>query len=100
MEPDRFDDVESRILEEDPEPPDPRSRLRRRVAVVMAASLIAGGSMAAAASALTGGGDEPASAAPKVTRDAEGWMRYAPTGGHRPCRRGEHGAKPSSAPRY
>jgi hypothetical protein len=34
MEPDRFDDVESKILEEDPAPPDPRSLLRRRAALL------------------------------------------------------------------
>jgi hypothetical protein len=96
MEPDRFDDVESTILEA-PEPPE-RGPLRRRVALVMAVSLIAGGGMAAGASALTGGG-EPAATAPKVTRDAEGWMRYAPAGRH-PCHRGEHNRSTSSDLRY
>jgi hypothetical protein len=96
MEPDRFDDVESTILEA-PEPSE-RGRLRRRVALVMAVSLIAGGSLAAGASALTSSG-ETAAAPPKLTRDAEGWMRYAPLKGH-PCHRGEHKRAPSSDLRY
>ena len=96
MEPDRFDDVESTILEA----PEPRERnpLRRRVALVMTVGLIASGGLSAGASALTESGDEAAKAAPKVTRDADGWMRYKRDG--RPCRRGEHHRSSSSDLRY
>jgi hypothetical protein len=96
MEPDRFDDVESTILEA----PAPRERnpLRRRVALVMACGLILAGGMAAAADALTTSGDEAAKAAPKVTRDSGGWMRYTRDG--HPCHRGEHRRAPASDLRY
>jgi hypothetical protein len=95
MEPDRFDDVESTILEA----PAPRERnpLRRRVAIVMVAGLVLAGGMAAAADALTTSGQEAAQAAPKVTR-GEGWMRY--TRGSHPCHRGEHRRAPASDLRY
>ena len=93
MEPDRFDDVESTILEA----PEPRERnpLRRRVALVMTAGLILAGGMAAGADALTTSGDEAAQAAPKVHR---GVTTYGPS--WRPCHRGEHHRAPSSDLRY
>jgi len=95
MEPDRFDDVESTILEA----PAPRERnpLRRRVALVMTVGLVLAGGMAAGADALTTSGDEAAKTAPKVTR-GDGWMRYAPSG--HPCHRGEHRRAPASDLRY
>jgi hypothetical protein len=94
MEPDRFDDVESTILEA----PAPRERnpLRRRVALVMTAGLVLAGGMAAGADALTTSGDESAQAAPKVQH--RGWTTYAPSG--HPCHRGEHRRAPASDLRY
>jgi hypothetical protein len=71
--PDRFDDVEFRMLEQ-PEPPG-RPRLRRwtltALSAVLATGLFAGG-----ASALTGEDRAPAA-------KAEGWESYAPVGGHK-----------------
>jgi hypothetical protein len=97
MEPDRFDDVESTILEA----PEPRERnlLRRRVALVMVVGLTLAGGMAAAADALTSSGNEPAApASAPASKAGHGWTTYAP--GH-PCHRGErHRAAPSSDLRY
>lgn len=98
MEPDRFDDVESTILEVS-EPPG-RGPLRRRVALVMAVVLIASGGLAAGASALTGGGDQPTAAPPRVMRNADDVL-FAPTG--HPCHAGQgarHHAASASGPRY
>ena len=95
MEPDRFDDVESTILEA-PEPR-PRNPLRRRVALVMVVGLTLAGGMAAGADALTSGSAEPAATAPKST-SGEGWMRYSRDG--HPCRRGEHHRSSTSELRY
>jgi hypothetical protein len=56
VEPDRFDDVEFRVLEE-PDPPRPphiARRRRRRVVMAAALSVTAAGCLAAGASALTG----------------------------------------------
>ena len=94
MEPDRFDDVESTILEA----PAPRERnpLRRRVALVMTVGLALAGGMAAGADALTTSSSEAAQAAPKVQH--RGWMEYAPVG--HPCHRGEHRRAPASDLRY
>jgi hypothetical protein len=95
MEPDRFDDVESTILEA----PAPRERnpLRRRVALVMVAGLTLAGGMAAGADALTTSTSEAAkTAAPKVQH--RGWTSYAPMG--HPCHRGEHRRAPASDLRY
>jgi hypothetical protein len=96
MEPDRFDDVESTILEA----PAPRERnpLRRRVALVMAAGLVLAGGMSAAADALTTSGQKAAQAAPKVQH--RGWTEYAPMSGYHPCHRGQHHRAPASDPRY
>jgi FtsH-binding integral membrane protein len=95
MEPDRFDDVESTILEA----PAPRERnaLRRRVALVMATGLVLAGGMAAAADALTASAQTPT--APKAQQH-RGWMEYAPMPGSRPCHRGEHRRAPASDLRY
>jgi hypothetical protein len=88
MEPERFDDVESRILE-GPEPPRRRPAARRRWAVAGAAAVLAAGGLSAGASALSGSGDEPAAKAkrPAVTRNADGipFVRSGPE-----CRAGEH----------
>jgi hypothetical protein len=95
MEPDRFDDVESTILEA----PQPRERnpLRRRMALIMTLGLLATGGLSAGASALTQSGDEPTPTPPKVER-GEGWMRYAPiSGSHHPCHRGDHRRAPASS---
>jgi len=94
MEPDRFDDVESTILEA----PAPRERnpLRRRVALVMAVGLMLAGGMAAGADALTTSGDEAAKVVPKLQH--RGWTPYAPTG--HACHRGEHRSAPASDLRY
>ena len=94
MEPDRFDDVESTILEA----PEPRERnpLRRRMALVMTLGLLATGGLSAGASALTQSGKATPTAPAKTTK--RGWMGYAPmTGHHRPCHRGEHRRAPASS---
>jgi hypothetical protein len=90
MEPDRFDDVASRIVE-GPEPPRRRSRRPRRWALVVAASVLTAGALAAGASALTGSGDDrraPAArkAPAKVSHTADGvpYVRSGPE-----CRAGE-----------
>jgi hypothetical protein len=81
--PDRFDDVEFRMLEQ-PEPPG-RPRLRRWTLTALSA-VLATGMFAAGASALTG--EERAPAA-----KSEGWESYVPLGGKkggRDCERGKH----------
>ena len=98
MEPDRFDDVESTILEA-PEPR-PRNPLRRRMALVMAIGLTLSAGMAAGASALTQSGEKgPPPKAPSKADRGEGWMEYAPMPGYHehPCHRGEHKRAPASS---
>jgi hypothetical protein len=93
MPPDRFDDVEFRIIDA----PEPRPRRGRRWAAAGAATVLAVGALAAGASALTGGDDTPPAAAPP-TKDTQqfhhrfghrghgchhhdggsGWSGYAP----------------------
>jgi hypothetical protein len=89
--PDRFDDVEFRMLEQ-PEPPG-RPRLRRwtltALSAVLATGLFAGG-----ASALTG--DERAPAA----KQAEGWESYGPLKKGRDCDRRHKGADRNREVRY
>ena len=98
MEPDRFDDVESTILEA----PQPRegNPLRRRMALVMAIGLTLTGGMAAGADALTSS-SEPARTPTKVTRDADGIPVIRD--GH-PCKAGQggrrHHGSSSSSLRY
>jgi hypothetical protein len=60
MPPDRFDDVEFRIIDA----PEPRPRRSRRWVAAGAATVLAVGALAAGASALTGGEDAPPTAAP------------------------------------
>ena len=64
MEPDRFDDVEFRVLESpEPAPRPPRRRRRRhgRWAFAMAVAAVTMGALAAGASALTDSAQAPAS---------------------------------------
>jgi hypothetical protein len=70
MPPDRFDDVEFRIIDApDPRPP----RRRRRWLAAGAGAILAAGALAAGASALTGGDD----AAPAAKPPADGsWSPY------------------------
>src|SRR4051812_29361874 len=63
MEPDRFDDVSARILEDSP-PPSRPPRRRRRWLLATVISLLAAGGLAAGASALTSGSAPAAPAAP------------------------------------
>ena len=65
MAPDRFDDVDIRFMEDDPEPPRRAPSLRRRMTVALSAWILAAGVLAAGASALTGSSDE-AAAGPKA----------------------------------
>ena len=70
MEPDRFDDVEFRVLES-PEPPPrpPRRRRHRRMGFALGVSLVTAGALAAGASALTDSAQAPVSK--KLSRSAE-----------------------------
>jgi hypothetical protein len=93
MPPDRFDDMEFRIIDA----PEPGPRRGRRWVAAGAATILAVGALAAGASALTGGDDAtPPAAAPPATdtqfhhgfRDhrhgchhhdgGSGWSGYAP----------------------
>jgi hypothetical protein len=58
VEPDRFDDVEFRVMER-PDPPRRPPRVRRW-ALALAGGVLAAGALAAGASALGGGGDQQA----------------------------------------
>jgi hypothetical protein len=60
MPPDRFDDVEFRIVDA----PEPGPRRGRRWVAAGAATVLAVGALAAGASALTGGEDAPPAASP------------------------------------
>src|SRR3954452_4430472 len=92
MPPDRFDDVEFRIIDA----PEPRPRRGRRWVAAGAATLLAAGALSAGASALTGGDDAPTAASPPAPDSqvhpgsgrhrhgchhhdgGSGWSRYAP----------------------
>src|SRR3954451_2161328 len=63
MEPDRFDDVAFRMIEE-PEPPSRPPRRRRRWLVATAASVVLAGAPAPRASALAGSGEQPPAVPP------------------------------------
>jgi hypothetical protein len=87
MEPHRFDDVESRIVEE-PAPPAPRRHQRRlgHAAIVLTAAAVLTGTLAAGASALTSTAQAPTrEAAKSQTSKKHGWA------GKRDgkCRRGD-----------
>ena len=85
MEPDRFDDVAFRMIEE-PAPIPARARLRRRVALVLTSAIVAAGGMAAGADALTGSGEEgsrPAAKSSFISHGADGRRGDCPAGkGH------------------
>ena len=73
MEPNRFDDVEIRIVEEPVEPRTPRRSRRVGPAVLaMTAALALTGSLAAGASALTSTAQAPTRASEKATGH-DGW---------------------------
>lgn len=86
MEPNRFDDVESRIVEE-PSPPAPRRRPRRLGHAALAATAVAvlAGSLAAGASALTSTAQAPTRAAKQERAIQKQDHRW----GHHRCHRGE-----------
>jgi hypothetical protein len=101
MEPDRFDDVGSRIIE-GPDDEAPPAR-RRRWGLVAIASVLAAGALAAGASALTTS-EEPAAPAakqrPKVSYTADG-IPIVHSG--RGCKAGQahrRGHEAASTPRY
>jgi hypothetical protein len=87
MEPNRFDDVETRIVEE-PAPPRPRRHHRRigHAAIAITAAAVLAGSLAAGASALTSTAQAPTrEAAKSQSFNKHGWA------GKRDgkCRRGD-----------
>jgi hypothetical protein len=89
MEPDRFDDVEFRILESPeppPRPPRPPRRRRRRSVFAIAVAAVTAGALAASASALTDRAEAP-SKTPSLSRNAES---FSLSGGHE-CHRGKFG---------
>ena len=89
MEPDRFDDVEIRVLESPEPPPRPPRRRRRRHgrwAIAAAVSVITAGALAAGASALTDKAEAPTKSA--LTRSQEN--RASQLGRHE-CHRGKFG---------
>jgi hypothetical protein len=89
MEPNRFDDVETRILEEPVAPRAPLRRQRRlgHAAIAAVAALALTGSLAAGASALTSTAQAPTRAAEssQAEKGHNGW--YGKRDGK--CRRGE-----------
>jgi hypothetical protein len=94
VEPERFDDVEFRILER-PEPPRRPPRGPRLVLGIFAA-LLATGALAAGASALTSGGDEQERAtAPAKPRTNISYTESGVPVAHdgRGCRKDEAAAK-------
>ena len=95
MEPNRFDDVETRIVEEPMEPRAPR-RARRAGPAVLAvtAALALTGSLAAGASALTSTAQAPTRAAEKQSRSAEQGHRWGKR--HGLCNKGERHRRQSA----
>jgi hypothetical protein len=90
MEPNRFDDVETRIVEEPVEPRAPRRPRRAGPAVLaVTAALALTGSLAAGASALTSTAQAP-------TRAAEQSSHFGKRDGL--CRKGEGHRLPAAAP--
>ena len=85
MEPDRFDDVETRIVEEPVEPPKPRRTVRAGPAVLaVTAALALTGSLAAGASALTSTAQAPTRAAEQSATHKSWWDGKCHKGeGHR-----------------
>jgi hypothetical protein len=95
MEPNRFDDVESRILEEPIAPRRPQRRLGH-AAIAAVAALALTGSLAAGASALTSTAQAPTRASDSTKLEKHGW--YGKRDGK--CRRGEHRRSSESALSY
>ena len=98
MEPNRFDDVESRILEEPVVPRAPRRQQRRlgHAAIAVVAALALTGSLAAGASALTSTAQAPTRATDSTKLEKYGW--YGKRDGK--CRRGERRRSSESALSY
>jgi hypothetical protein len=92
MPPDRFDDVEFRILDA----PDPRrvGRHHRRWVAAGVASVLAAGALAAGASAL-GGSDDPAAAPPAAAKERQ---FHPGVGRHHGCHHGDRGHWSAYAP--
>ena len=93
---DRFDDVETRIVEEPFEPPRPRKRPSRIGPAVLAvvASVALTGSLAAGASALTSTAQAPTRAVEK-TAAKQHWGKR-----HGLCNKGEGHRRSAAAPSY
>ena len=95
MEPNRFDDVEIRIVEEPVEPREPR-RTRRvgPAALAMVATLALTGSLAAGASALTSTAQAPTRAVEKSSHSVQQGHRWGKR--HGLCHKGEGYRRPSA----
>jgi hypothetical protein len=90
MPPDRFDDVEIRIIDA----PEPQPRRRRRWVAAGVGTLLAAGALAAGASALTGG-DDPV---PTPTHQPGADRLYHHRGAHHgECHRGERSHRSQDA---
>jgi hypothetical protein len=87
MEPNRFDDVETRILEEPdaPRPVRPQQRRLGHAAVAAVAAVALTGSLAAGASALTSTAQAPTRESSRTAEKSDGW--YGKRDGL--CRKGE-----------
>jgi hypothetical protein len=94
VEPDRFDDVEFRILES-PEPPPRRPRRHRRWALALVVSGLMVGGLAAGASALTAGGEKAPAATPRLSRSAESGVTF--TRRDHPCHHWQRQRPPDSS---
>jgi hypothetical protein len=80
---DRFDDVETRIVEEPTPAPPPRAPRRLgHAAVALTAAAVLTGTLAASATALTSTAQAPTRAAEKSAADGKGWWDGK-------CRKGE-----------
>jgi hypothetical protein len=97
MEPNRFDDVEIRIVEEPDAAPPPRRQPRRfgHAAIAVTAAVALAGSLAAGASALTSTAQAP-------TRPAKAERHQGWGGHHGLCHRGEgnRGSSSAAAPSF
>ena len=99
MEPNRFDDVDTRIVEEPTERPEPR-RARRVGPAVLAvtAALALAGSLAAGASALTSTAQAPTRAVEKTGHVAKQGHRWGKR--HGLCNKGDRGTSAPTALSY
>jgi hypothetical protein len=93
MPPDRFDDVEFRIIDA----PEPRPRRSRRWLAAGAATLLAVGALAAGASALTGG-DDPAPPTAKPPANGVRFEHHRLGGHHHGCHHGDRDRGTGYAP--